>query len=62
MKMTAQKRIETAARNHISGCIGEASPADAFERWEVGDLPKISGRSSDQVRALLAQEIKRQIG
>ena len=61
MKRTARKRIREAARGHISGCIGKASPEDAYDCWNVGDLPTIKGRTSAQVRALLAAEIKRQL-
>ena len=61
MKRTAQKRIIEAARGHISGCVGEAKPADAYDCWETGDLPQIKGRTEDQIRERLAAEIKRQL-
>jgi hypothetical protein len=66
MKMRECQSIIEAARAHIAGCIGEAAPEDAFNCWNVGDLPTIPtplmrGIDSDTIRKRLADEIRRQL-
>jgi len=53
--------IIKAAKAHISGCIGAAAPEDAFNCWNVSDLPTIRGADSEAIRKRLAAEIRKQI-
>jgi hypothetical protein len=55
------KTIIKAAKAHISGCIGEAAPEDAFNCWNVSDLPTIRGVDSEAIRERLAAEIRKQL-
>jgi hypothetical protein len=59
--MSEHKSIIEAARAHIAGCVGEAAPEDAFNCWNVGDLPTIRGVDSDTIRQRLHDEIRRQL-
>jgi hypothetical protein len=61
MKMRECQSIIEAARAHIAGCVGEAAPEDAYNGWNVGDLPTIRGVDSDTIRKRLADEIRRQL-
>jgi hypothetical protein len=61
MKMREHRAIIEAARAHIAGCVGEAAPEDAFNCWNVGDLPTIRGVDSDTIRQRLHDEIRRQL-
>ena len=53
--------IIKAAKEHIAGCIGQAAPEDAFNCWNVLDLPTIRGVDSDMIRDRLAAEIRKQL-
>ena len=62
--MSMRKQIALAAALHISGTRSEGfapHPVDAFETWNVSDLPRIEGMDSEQVRQALAEEIERQL-
>jgi hypothetical protein len=64
--MREHRSIIEAARAHISGCVGEAAPEDAYNCWNVGDLPTIPtplmrGIDSDTIRQRLSDEIRRQL-
>jgi hypothetical protein len=64
--MSEHQAIIEAARAHIAGCVGEAAPEDAYNCWNVGDLPTIPtplmrGIDSDTIRQRLADEIRRQL-
>jgi hypothetical protein len=62
--MREHKSIIEAARAHIAGCVGEAAPEDAYNCWNVGDLPSIPsvrGIDSDTIRQRLAAELRRQL-
>lgn len=61
--MTPQNIIEAAA-GHISACETEgwaAEPRDAWESWDTCSLPQVPSLDVDEIRAMLAQEIARQL-
>jgi hypothetical protein len=53
--------IINATKAHIAGCIGQAAPEDAFNCWNVSDLPTIRGVDSEAIRERLAAEIRKQL-
>ena len=53
--------IIKAAKAHIAGCIGQAAPDDAFNCWNISDLPTIHGVDSEAIRERLAAEIRKQL-
>jgi hypothetical protein len=55
------KKITAAAKLHVSGTRSDGfdpAPADAYQ-WPVESLPKVAGKTTDEIRAMLAAEIKR---
>lgn len=61
--MTPQSIIDAAA-GHISACETEgwhAEPRDAWECWDTCSLPQVPGLEHNEIRAMLAQEIERQL-
>ena len=52
------ERIINAALAHIGGCEGEAEPADAFEAWNISDLPVVKESNEAEIRQALHDAIE----
>lgn len=53
--------IMSAARGHVASLESEgynAAPSDAFDDWDAVSLPQVPGKTTPEIRVMLAQAIE----